>query len=175
MRQPSTSEVLRKYYARRTATNVRIGATQRRQRASDLILEFLSPAVDKKNPLHNTTQDVIAFGRNYFGRKCKTGDRNGAPVCKRIRRRLAATRRVVLIDEYFTSQKCHACGEQLEMNQATRMGDCAKCRKSWDRDMNAARNIRAVFNAQVAGLPRPAYLRRPAAEVIEGDDDQDGV
>jgi len=132
-----------------------------------MVLNFLSkPDLPGE---HIREKDVIAFGRNYFGRKCKTGDRNGAPVCKRIRRR------VVLIDEYFTSQKCHACGGQLEMNQATRMGDCAKCRKSWDRDMNAARNIRAVFNAQVAGLPRPAYLCRPAAEVIEGDDNQDGT
>jgi len=42
MRQPSTSEVLRKYYARRTATNVRFGATQRRQRTSEMVLNFLS-------------------------------------------------------------------------------------------------------------------------------------
>jgi len=161
-----TSETLRRYYARRTMANAWSQNTQRRQRASDLILEFLSPAVDKVNPAHDTAQDVIAFGRNYFGRRCMPGDKNGAPVCKSIRRRLAATRRVVLIDEYFTSQKCYKCHAQLDMDDKTRVGTCtgAGCDNKCDRDVNAAKNIRAVFDARVSGWRRPPYLCRPKGE-----------
>jgi len=147
------------YYSRRTAMNKRFQACMRRQRAAEAVINVLSPFREDGGHL----SDVIAFGRNYFGRRCKRGDVNDAPVCKSIRRRLAASRRVVLIDEYFTSQKCHKCGHQLDMNDETRVGACTGCPESWDRDVNAAKNMKLVFNAQVAGAPRPAFLWRPVA------------
>ena len=65
-------------------------------------------------------------------------------------------RKVVLIDEYNTSKLCSDCLNQLEytnMMVKTRNGQrkdirvqrCNNCNKYWNRDVNAARNMRALF------------------------------
>ena len=37
---------------------------------------------------------------------------------------------------------------------------CNRCRTYWNRDVNAARNIRTLVCCRLLRLPRPAYLRR---------------
>ena len=48
--------------------------------------------------------------------------------------------RVMTVPAAYTSQKCHRCGERLDMTDY-RPPICANCRVGWDRDENAAANI----------------------------------
>ena len=91
--------------------------------------------------------------------------------------------RVVVIDEHYTSQRCSDCAFAEEPSHhrldAGRCGDthesgasgeihgvrwCPECRKLWNRDVNAARNMRQVFLHMLAhGLSRPEGFRHPGA------------
>ena len=107
--------------------------------------------------------DILAFGQGYNGRQAKRHDPY-TPVAKRMRRLLVRWRRVVLIDEYYTSQKCCVCHTQLVDREKSREKVChGPCAQDVDRDHNAARNILAVFQAWTATGERPEYLARPAA------------
>jgi len=46
------------------------------------------------------------------------------------------------------------CGHQPDMDDKTRVGACTGCPESRDRDVNAAKNMKLVFDAQVAGDTR---------------------
>jgi len=82
---------------------------------------------------------------------------------------------VVLVDEYFTSQKCSCCCDGKKMTRArlakTKDGEteivscfkvlsCLTCNTLWNRDVNASRNIFMAMVCQVKGLPRPEHIRR---------------
>ena len=48
--------------------------------------------------------------------------------------------RVMKVNPAYTSQKCHQCGERLDMTDYHHPV-CTSCRVGWDRDENAAANI----------------------------------
>jgi predicted DNA-binding protein (UPF0251 family) len=73
------------------------------------------------------------------------------------------------IDEYFTSQRCSSCLRRSLASVEIENGDlmyavlrCGYCRKTWQRDVNAARNILAVVLYQIytRSLGRPHNLEK---------------
>jgi len=101
---------------------------------------------------------IAVFGNGVFP-QCK--GLPPVPITK-VRDYLARHGRVVLVDEFRTSQVCHAChGEtrQCASNHTTK-----HCRSenhtlsSWNRDVNACRNIAHIFKRKMQGEERPIEL-----------------
>ena len=147
-------ELLHDHYSEREDMRLHLRRFIRRQRAQESAVNLFRPQALAAPP-------VLAFGSGYFGCRCKRGDRNGAPVMKSIRRRLTQMYRVVLVDEYLTSQMCsRGCGTRMDINDATCMARCPTpaCGHAEDRDINAAKNILRVFRSRPN---RPLDLARP--------------
>ncbi|CAO3596558.1 unnamed protein product [Absidia cylindrospora] len=77
------------------------------------------------------------------------------------------------IDEYLTSQRCSFCFRLTLEHVTVENGDslfgvlrCRSCRKIWQRDVNAARNIHSVVMHQIATNTneRPHNLERPVTQ-----------
>lgn len=74
---------------------------------------------------------------------------------------LSRHRRVVLLNEHLTSQKCSRCGDDAGDDRVTVKGrtvTCNHCEHSFDRDENAARNLWRAFWSLVHTKQRPRYL-----------------
>jgi putative transposase len=67
-------------------------------------------------------------------------------------------RHVITVDRWFPSSKtCSACGHLLaELSLKTRHWTCPSCGTRHDRDVNAAKNIRAAGLAVARGSPGDA-------------------
>ena len=66
-----------------------------------------------------------------------------------------AGRTVVKVNPAYTSQTCSQCGHRQKMPLDQRIFDCPCCHVHLDRDLNAARNIKAL-GLQSVGLPLEA-------------------
>ena len=119
---------------------------------------------------------VAAFGAAGFGHALRG---NPASPYGRIEKGLRKRKDcyVVKIGECCTSQKCSCCHHQLQKVKGERVIGgvlrqgidtygikvCNHCMTTWDRDLNAARNILAIFLALRGERPRPqAFVPRPA-------------
>ena len=78
---------------------------------------------------------------------------------------LAAHRRVVLVNEHMTSQRCPTCRctglgarDRLVVNKANRTVTCQRCRMTANRDDVGSENIYIAFQHIVASGCRPPYL-----------------
>ncbi|MFY7873095.1 MAG: zinc ribbon domain-containing protein [Limnohabitans sp.] len=70
-------------------------------------------------------------------------------------------RRVLYLDEFYTSQMCNICEGRLEgVPGRPRDKRCPKC-GDINRDSNAAKNLERVFLEWVRVRKRPGYLTRP--------------
>ena len=59
------------------------------------------------------SESVVVFGSGFFGRRLRKGDSPKRPgVVRALRRHLARKRRVVLVNEYLTSQVCWKCSHK---------------------------------------------------------------
>ncbi len=84
---------------------------------------------------------------------------------------------VYLVDEFRTSCRCSVCeGETSTFRECVNprpwrravqpvvirhgLVKCKTCARLWNRDTNASRNIHKIIMNEIAGLDRPAYLRR---------------
>jgi putative transposase len=47
----------------------------------------------------------------------------------------------LMVNEYYTSKTCSNCGNYNEKLGGNKIYDCKKCKKIFDRDVNACRNI----------------------------------
>ena len=84
-----------------------------------------------------------------------------APVTM-VRDYLARKGRVVLLDEGLTSKTCCQCHSVMRQHaslHATKHCKSAIHTWSWNRDVNAARNIAYLWKCYMAGLDRPAAFR----------------
>ena len=145
---------LRTYYGSRTQRTVRLVRASRARCSMASVVNLVAP-----DP---TT--VVLFGANFFGRHCKKGDVAGPVAVKGIRRALAKQRVVITIDEFNTT-KCHLeCGKELDVDpDDSHEKVCRTCGEKVDRDRNAARNIKAVWQHHLIHQDgsRPAHLERP--------------
>jgi len=90
-----------------------------------------------------------------------------APVTK-VRDHLARHGRVVLVNEFRTSITCSRCFARMKrheqvhttMHCANHSDSHQRCPWSWNRDVNAARNIALIFKVHMAGEDRPRAFRR---------------
>ncbi|PNW77581.1 hypothetical protein CHLRE_10g442900v5 [Chlamydomonas reinhardtii] len=87
-----------------------------------------------------------------------------------LRERFA--RHVIMINEYRTSMVCANCGRlSLRRKEPPQGGAdfrvlvCNDCHTTWDRDENAALNMRLLLVLQLLGRDRPAVFCRPEGGV----------
>jgi Putative transposase DNA-binding domain len=131
------------HHSRSDALSRRFREYKRRCRATETMLNMLAP------PPWLPLVPAISL----------PSDSSGPPVCKSIRHHLAGHCRVVLVDEYLTSQKCSTCGNQLYLHG--RDAECLKCGTTNNRGTKAAKNTGAIFRGHAQGKSRPQTLRRP--------------
>lgn len=78
-----------------------------------------------------------------------------------------------MVDEYMTSQTCSQCHQaKMKFNARTRVGTCqggGVC-GPMDRDINGARNIKAVLESLAKTGTKPELMTRRAAEEEDADD-----
>lgn len=117
---------------------------------------------------------VIAFGSANVGSCVKGNPPIGA---KAFRRHCQKRCKVVLIDEYLTSKVCSKCNKRtLKQMQGNIYDDkteewhrkaiwavqvCQDCAVVWNRDVNASRNMLAIFMSLNENGVRPPAFRRP--------------
>jgi len=115
--------------------------------------------------------------------QCSSGFGYFPGPVKELRRRLEQHTRVVVLDEHYTSQRCSKCAftekyeesrDKLEPGRSrvdgrrqlhgVRWCPHQDCRTTWNRDVNAARNMRQVFLHMLRhGHRRPAAFRHGGA------------
>ena len=147
-----TAQALTVQYARPAAMKRGLAIYSRGQARTLSIIDMVTQAVSMD--MDPTKPIVIALGRNYKGMRARLGDKC-TPVCKAVLDILKRHFMVVLIDEYLTSQMCNSCHTKL----AARKGNscekyCNRCGCDVDRDINAAKNMLAVFECHVNGWGR---------------------
>ncbi|RIB06869.1 hypothetical protein C2G38_2046461 [Gigaspora rosea] len=116
-------------------------AMEVRNKAYDKICERIT----KKNP-----RTIVAYGDGKFS-SCSKGHVSGPikGLYRELKRRLG--KRVRLVDEYRTSIICSTCNGR--MDKRSRFWSLKVCKNIclvsfqtlWNRDTNAARNIRRLF------------------------------
>ena len=48
---------------------------------------------------------------------------------------------VIIVNEHYTSKVCSNCGNEKKDLGASKTYNCTKCKKTYDRDANSAKNI----------------------------------
>jgi hypothetical protein len=127
----------------------------------------------KRNPQPGERRDCHPPSRTIIGWgdwSQQDGFLRGTPKApvKKFRRAFKKMGFTILeIDEYRTSKCCSSCGHVTEnlhyggarCHQVVRCGN-SECEVVWQRDCNAARNMRAILLTMLHDQPRPVALRR---------------
>lgn len=172
-----THGTLERWYGSRTLASARFARSKRRLQHMQRMMLKLAPTPDH----------VIALGNGFHGQRARRGTQGGAAPIKGLRRFMSKFRRVVLVDEFKTSQRCprckssnHVMSHPTLLRQRRRLrqqseetaeaasvrvrvngvSQCSHCHTTWSRDGAACRNIAAVYKAQLQGQKRPRYLSR---------------
>jgi hypothetical protein len=143
--------------------------------------------IKKQRVLSEITNEVLGKDRQkvaVFGDGVFAGSMKGLPPAPvtAIRDHLARHGKVVLVDEYLTSQVCSHCDRRMTERVDGRKKPIAQkghrngkkrvhgvfhcksgCKTTWNRDENAALNIARIFIAHLSEQPRPEALCRPSA------------
>ncbi|KAG2486241.1 hypothetical protein HYH03_015066 [Edaphochlamys debaryana] len=138
------------------------------------VKKLVKPAIEEKR------QVVLGMGDAKFasgGRGEISVPTEGVDAALRKVIRMHGIRELVKqrdIDEYLTTKCCCRCGKETvaaptkrpDGKGSLRYRLCVNCGagtagKRRNRDVNAARNILLLLQAELRGLPRPEYLRRP--------------
>lgn len=94
-------------------------------------------------------KSIIVFGANYMGRQCIDGEKGGPPPVKQILHELQKHHRVVMFNEYRTSQFSHCCWTKLEQVGTTRQYKCTSCGTKVDRDRNSTLVFKLLWRMQL--------------------------
>jgi hypothetical protein len=148
---------------------------------------FWTPASPIDRPYEDEFQHyIIAFGNGCFGNM--RGKRPSA--VKKIFQHLCYLSRqhnrqisVLKIDEYLTSQVCAFCDQRRLKNLRERhvagspgpkihaLLRCENCRKVWNRDQMAAKNIKHIFEYMAShNNQRPPNFERPSTTTPNVED-----
>lgn len=125
------------FYCRRRHRRLMFNAYGEKQRAYDHVCDEIT---------RGDPDAIVAYGAGNFNHAS-----HGYPATpnkhlfSELRRRLRD--RIRLAREYRSSLRCSDCGEDLEQCTHWFLKRCTTptCRKFWDREVNAARNIRDMF------------------------------
>jgi len=155
-----------KHYTARWWGHQRFRQHIREQRA---LARIANRVLGPEDPRTGVRPRVAVFGDGIFPVSVKGIP--PAPVTK-VRDYLARFGRVVLVPEYNTSKTCSRCWRYMtrhakihatmHCNQSSDADPVKGCSWTWDRDINAARNIADLFEAHMAGAPRPAVFCGPS-------------
>ncbi|ORX59785.1 hypothetical protein DM01DRAFT_1333234 [Hesseltinella vesiculosa] len=114
---------------------------------------------------------LIAFGTGMMGRNHVhiSGHTTGLTDVVRNHLLVRDARTLLVVahtDEYFTSQRCNLCQNQLRSvrrNGVTLypVKHCGHCNISWNRNANASNNMFNILFNQLTIGARPGYLCRP--------------
>ena len=129
---------------------------RRRKRSLDSICKRIS---------QGDRETIVGFGN---GSNVSRGFGHAPAPSKELRERLKQHCKVVLIDEYLTSQICSHCHSKLKAFKrdgaevhGIRVCPNQECRITWNRDFNAAINMHHLLFNVLNGSSRPTALRRP--------------
>jgi hypothetical protein len=132
-----------------------------RQKAVErVVAEFLGTA-DKREQ----KKVIVAFGDASFASWSRRSRSWKGGFSTMWVKALKERARVVMVNEYLTSQKCSKCFAQLSQHgtvNAWRTKRCKNgpCLRVWNRDVNAAINmLNILFHAKLFGGRHPAYRR----------------
>eukprot|EP00911_Craspedida_sp_UC1_P002132 UC1_evm3s1639 len=144
---------------KRRVRRVRFQADIRRTAALDALCLRISAALGKNG--------IVAWGHA----QCSRGFGYAPAPVLELRKRLAYYTNVVIVHENMTSQRCSKCaskeghegpyktlvpGRQGSDADLFGVRHCTECQTDWDRDVNAARNMRMVAIEYVRTGKRPA-------------------
>ena len=124
------------------------------------------PTPEERRDCHRPSRTIIGWG-DWSQQDGFLKGTPKAPV-KKVRRafkKMGFT--IVELDEFRTSKCCSSCGHvatnveygNVHCHQVVRCGN-SECDVVWQRDCNAARNLRAVLLSLLHGWPRPVALQR---------------
>lgn len=99
-----------KFMSCRKLARNRFRRHKRSQRALDKMVNKIAP---------QQPPSAVVFG-NFSGRRALKGEAGVAPV-KKLRRHLALTRRLIILDEYKTTKMCSFCDNELSHPKEARM------------------------------------------------------
>jgi len=155
-----------KHYTARWWGHQRFRQYIREQRA---LARIANRVLGPEDPRTGERPRIAVFGDGVFPASVKGVP--PAPVTK-VRDYLGRFGRVVLVPEYNTSKTCSRCWRYMRRhasvhatmhcNQSSDADPRKGCSWTWDRDINAARNIADLFEAHMAGAPRPAVFCGPS-------------
>ena len=118
-----SGEYWRFHSCRKVARN-RFHRFQLGQKALDDMVNTIAPP---------SSRSAVVFG-NFFGRRALKGEAGVAPV-KKLRRHLAVTRRLLILDEFGTTKMCSFCDHELTHPKEKRMIRDRKVEKLLEREM----------------------------------------
>ena len=122
------------------------------------------------NQLLPTRDHVLVIGGGFVNRWGERGARRGgcAPAVRALVEFIARVRRVVIVNEAYTSARCGHCKNPAATMVPCRGGDsrmlqCDTCdAPPVHRDVHGASNIRELMAHYIRTRSRPAYLSGPA-------------
>ena len=158
-------EAMMKFRGSRTEAHLKWTKHIRKQKTMDHMVNRIAPDV-------NT---LVVYGSGYNGvSKASRGSTYGNGPNKAFRIHLSKKRKVILVDEYLTSQRCAFCKGKVSCPKRERKNDlgeaylktihgmlhCPQCNRSYGRDQLASFNIYKAFSCASRTNNRPHYLRR---------------
>ena len=103
---PHWKSLFRWYCYSKTSARLRFWRARKQARTMDTIVHMVAPNEDQ----------IISFGSAYVGQKqSKKGTSYGPAPVKKVKRYLALHRKVVLCNEYLTSQRCSMLQTEREL------------------------------------------------------------
>lgn len=129
----------------------------KRQKAYDRIVLLLTGAPNFKRKHQNRIREtIVAYGGGQFS---STSPGYAPTPVKGLFERLKKSCFVRKVPEYRTTKTCSGCDRQLEEADHPRILRCNNnCKIIWNRDINAAINLRRVWlhlNANAGRRPEP--------------------
>jgi transposase len=121
----------------------------------------------------NDPRTIVALGDGKFAHNSR-----GHPTTptKQLRKRLRGKCRLRMVDEWRTSIECSLCRHSLpKKTRIWQVKVCPDCLTNWNRDVNGARNIRAIFlHMNDNDGAKPSRFCRPVATDTTDERQQDG-
>lgn len=139
------------YYGHKWFGRQRFWLHIKKQKAYDAVAKsILGPKQDK----------IAVFGSAFW----KSGKGLPPSPVSAVRDYLSKKGTVIMVHEHLTSQRCSFCKTQNHRmrRHPTKHGlfHCTNgCNRTWNRDVNAALNLAAIYRSYLNGNQRPEYLK----------------
>ncbi len=173
--------VLREFYGAARFANLKFKKFVHAKKKLDALCQSIVRLGDGSRPT-SKRDVVVGYGDWGKGKGCAAGVK-GVPCgpFRKLRHALERYATVYDVDEAYTSKVCSCCGMHTLRNMRNKFRDeerrkvhgvlhCwnSECpRNTWDRDVNASRNILEVLSAFLQGRKRPIKFTSAGADPPE--------